>query len=141
MVRLYLPIGLRKEMRYKEYPKRIGLGKYDGDVRVEGELSGCKFSGTLAGNGTTSRWYFDLIHFYVECEKVDDVIERAREIQKTLADKGLKFEVYYYELMLKIPVMLPIHVVVGNGSCQYEIISNNVFIKCEKLEEFYAIKK
>ena len=74
MVRLYFPVTFRKQIKNSQYPKLIGLGEYDGDAGVDGEISGCKFHGTLAGYGTTSRWYFDMIHFYVTCDKIDDVI-------------------------------------------------------------------
>jgi len=55
MVRLYFPVLLKNEMKKKEYPKKVGLGEYDGDDEVDGELSGCKFHGVLIGHGTTSR--------------------------------------------------------------------------------------
>jgi hypothetical protein len=141
MVRLYFPVTFRKQIKNSQYPKFIGLGEYDGDAGVDGEISGCKFHGTLAGYGTTSRWYFDTIHFYVTCDKIDDVIQTARSIEKALRDKELQFEIPYYELTVKIPFMLPIHVVVSNEPCKYEILSENVSIQCEKLEQIEAIKK
>jgi len=141
MVRLYFSVLLKNDMKKKEYPKKIGLGEYDGDDGVDGELSGCKFHGVLAGRGTTSRWYFDEIWFYVECEKIGELIETARAIEKALRDKGLEFGVPYYELEIKIPVTLPIHISVNNNSWGYEIIGDNIHIKYEKLEDFDAIKK
>ena len=141
MVRLYFPVTFRKQMKCSQYPKVIGLGEYDGDAGVDGELSGCKFHGTLVGSGTTSKWYFDEIDFYVECEKIDELIETARAIERALADKGLEFNVYYYELGIKIPVSLPVHILASDDSHQYEIIGDNLLIRYEKLEEFEAIKK
>ena len=141
MVRLYFPVLLKKEIKNKEYPMKVGLGKYDGDDGVDGELSGCKFHGVLAGYGTTSRWYFDEIAFWLECETIGGLIETARAIEKFLTEKGLDFNVPYYELEIKIPVTLPIHISVNNESWEYEIIGDNIHIKYEKLEDFDAIKK
>ncbi len=141
MVRFYFPVLLKKEIKKKEYPMRIGLGEYDGDDGVDGELSGCKFHGVLAGYGTTSRWYFDKIGFWVECEKIGELIETARAMEKFLTEKGLEFDVPYYELEIKIPVTLPVHISVNDNSWEYEIIGDNIRIKYEKLEDFEAIKK
>ena len=141
MVKLYFPVIFRKQMKCSQYPNFIGLGEYDGDAGVDGEISGCKFHGTLAGHGTTSRWYFDTIHFHVICDKIDDAIQATSAIEKALRDKELQFEIPYYELTVKIPFMLPIHVTVSNEPCKYEILSENVSIQCEKLEQIEAIKK
>ena len=141
MVRLNFSINFKKEMKNKEYPKKIGLGEYDGDSGVDGEILGCKFYGILAGHGTSRRWYFDEIWFYVECEKIDDAIQTARAIEKVLADKGLQFYVSYYELEIKLPVTLPVNILTRDGSHGYEIIGDNLFIRYEKLEDFEAIKK
>ena len=141
MVRLYFSVLFHEKMKNKEYPEKVGLGEYDGDVGVDGELSGCKFHGVLAGRGTTSRWHFDEIWFYVECEKIDDVVNTAKAIEKFLTDKGLEFEIPYYELELRIPVMLPIRIEVGDSFYKYEIAGSKISIKCEKLEDIIAIKK
>ena len=141
MVRLYFPVLLKNKMKKKEYPRKIGLGEYDGDDGVDGELFGCRFHGVLAGHGTTNRWYFDEIGFWVECEEIGKLIETARVIEKFLTEKGLEFGVPYYELEIKIPVTLPVHVSVNDNSWEYEIIGDNIHIKYEKLEDFDAIKK
>jgi len=141
MVRLFFSVWFDKRMRNKEYPEKIGLGEYNGDDGVDGELSGCKFHGTLAGVGTTGRWHFDEIWFYVECEKIGDVIETARAIEKALREKGLKFSVSYYELEIKIPVTLPVNILVNENSSRYELIGDNLVIRYKKLEDFEAIKK
>jgi len=141
MVKLSFSVWFRRSMRNKEYPKKVGLGEYDGDAGVDGELSGCKFHGTLAGVGTTSRWYFDEIWFYIECETIYGLIETARAIEKVLRDKGLDFSVSYYELELKIPVILPVNILVNDNSSQYELIGDNLVIRYKKLEDFEAIKK
>jgi len=141
MVRLSFSVWFRKSMRKKDYPDKVGLGKFENDDGVDGELSGCKFHGTLASVGTTSRWYFDEIWFYIECETIDGVIETARAIEKALRDKGLDFNVSYYELGIKIPVSLPVNILVNDSSSQYEVIGDNVLIRYKKLEDFEAIKK
>ena len=137
MVRLYFSVLFNEAMKNKEYPEKVGLGKYDGDVGVDGELSGCKFHGVLV----SSRWHFDEIWFYVECEKICDVVNTAKAIEKFLTDKGLEFEIPYYELELRIPVILPIRIEVGDSSYKYEIVGSKISIKCEKLEDIIAIKK
>jgi len=141
MVRLYFPVLLKNEMKKKEYPKKVGLGEYDGDDGVDGELSGCKFHGVLIGRGTTSRWHFNEIGFWVECEKIGELIETVRVMEKFLTEKGLEFGVPYYEMEIKIPVTLPIHISVNNDSWKYEVIGDNILIRYEKLEDFDMIKK
>ena len=141
MVKLYFPVKFKKVMKVKSYPKKVGLGEYDGDVGVDGELSGCKFHGILLDYSTSNRLYFDGISFFVECEEIGAVIEEAKAIEKTLADKGLKFHISHYELTLDIPVDLPFRVVIHNGSCEYELMHLGISIECEKLEDFNVIKK
>ncbi len=81
------------------------------------------------------------IGFWVECEKIGDLIETARAMEKFLTEKGLEFDVPYYVLEIKIPDTLPVHISVNNDSWEYEIIGDNIRIKYEKLEDFDAIKK
>ena len=141
MVTLHFPVDFKKSMKKKNYPEKVGLGKYDGDAWVEGELSGCKFTGTLLSYDTTRRWYFDVIGYFVECEKINDAIETARVIEKTLIDKGLKFSIPHYELNVDNLVTLPFNVMIRYGSCQYELAYQVTTVECEKLEDFNVIKK
>ncbi len=107
MVKLYFPVKFEKVMKLKSYPKKIGLGEYDGDRGISGELNGCKFNGILLDYTRGNRLYFDGVSFFIECEDIGTVIETAKAIQKTLAEKGLEFSVSHYELTLDIPVDLP----------------------------------
>jgi len=141
MVTLHFSVKFEKPISKNRYPEKVGLGKYDGDMGVEGELSGYKFRGYLASYKIGRRWYFDEVGFFVECEKISDAIETARAIEKALSNKGLKFSVPHYELTLDILVILPFRVFIRNGSCQYEIMSGGIDIQCEKLEDFNSIKK
>jgi len=141
MVKLYFPVKFKKVMKLKSYPKKVGLGEYDGDAGANGELLGCKFTGILLSYTMPYKSYFDGISFFIECEEIGAVIETAKAIEKSLTDKGLKFSISHYELNVDIPVDLPFSVVIGNGSCQYELMHLGISIECEKLEDFIVIKK
>jgi hypothetical protein len=141
MVRLYFPVMFKKVMKIKNYPKKVGLGEYDGDHGVNGELFGCRFHGILFSYRTSNSLYFDGISFFIECEDISTVIETAKAIEKALADKGLKFSISHYELTLDIPVDLPFYVTIRNGSCKYEIMHLGISVECEKLEDIIVIKK
>ena len=140
MIRLHFPVKFKKVMKLKSYPKKIGLGEYDGDHGINGEFNGCKFNGILLDYSRGNRLYFDGISFFIECEDIGAVIETAKTIQKTLAEKGLKFSVSHYELTLDIPVNLPFDVIIHNGSCKYEIMNLGITVECEKLEDILVVK-
>jgi len=140
MVKLYFPVKFKKVMKLKSYPKKIGLGEYNGDRGINGEFNGCKFNGILLDYTTGNRLYFDGISFFIECDEIGAVIETAKAIQKALADKGLKFSVSHYELTVDIPVNLPFNFTVRIGSCKYEIMHLGISVECEKLEDIMVIK-
>ncbi len=137
MIRLHFPVKFKKAVKLE----KIGLGEYDGDRGVSGELNGCKFNGILLNYTTGDRLYFDGASFFIECEDVGTVIETAKGIQKTLAEKGLEFSVSHYELTIDIPVDLPFRFTIYNGSCKYEIMHLGITVECEKLEDFIVVKK